>query len=96
MVKGTRNGKTETYFDNLKMLPVYINCAQLENGDYDCRLLKFSDVLKDAASDAPKYHLTPEERADLPRLANVVLKTILLPADPGTVLGDDYPFFKED
>lgn len=96
LVKGTRNGKTETYFDNLKMLPVYINCAQLENGDYDCRLLKFSDVLKDAASDAPKYHLTPEERADLPRLANVVLKTILLPADPGTVLGDDYPFFKED
>ena len=77
IVKGSfgSSGVTETRITNLKMLPIYILNEKLQDGIFDCRILKFHDVLKNPK----KYGLTELEREQLPHLNDVVLHEILLP-----------------
>lgn len=75
LVKGIgAQGQRETRLSCLRVLPVYILCQEKEGEEYDCRLLPFRDVIQNE-----QWGLTDEERADLPRLENTVLKRILMP-----------------
>lgn len=80
ITKGELNGRTHTYVNDFKILPLYILMAADENNEYDCRLLKFKHVLEDKKDQNGnyKYSLTKEEREDVPRLKEI-LYNILLP-----------------
>ncbi len=80
VTKGTRNGKSETYMHDLQVLPVYILAEEKSEDEYDCRLLRFYNVLADTKGGAPyRYGLDDGERKDAPRLYNKVWKQILMP-----------------
>lgn len=84
IVKGRdKSGRQAVYITELKVLPVYISCQELEGGRYDCRLLPFAQVLSDRTL---QERLTEEERRDLPRLEQEVWKKILLPQEFGKIL----------
>lgn len=93
VVKGLQDGKPAAVVTGLKVLPVYIMASEMKGGTempssssnrsecdaYDCRLLKFKEVLEDTKKGAP-YHYPLEEtdRKDVLRL-DKVLHRILLP-----------------
>ncbi|RUR30137.1 CapA family protein [Vreelandella andesensis] len=60
---------------NLKALPIYIVNAKRDDGSYDCRIVKFDDVLKDPDG----YGLTELEKSQLPHLEEKVWNDILSP-----------------
>lgn len=87
IVKGRFNGQKETKITNLKMLPVYILNEELPDKSYDCKILKFSNVLDDKGENNQyKYGLTKLERDQLTHLNEVVLKQILLPENHNEIL----------
>lgn len=89
LVKGMEGGREKTFVTGLKMLPVYIMAAETGEEGYDFRLLKFADVLEDGESGGTyRYPLSTEDRADLPRLKEILYQ-ILLPEDAGEVLWMD-------
>lgn len=82
LAKGELDGETKTFIHNLKILPVYILNEKLPDGKYNCRILKFTNVLEDKKIDGKyKYGLTEWERGNLTHLNDVVLKKILLPKE---------------
>lgn len=89
IVKGKENGMDATYITNFKVLPVYMLSERLEDGSYNCRMLKFSHVLADTRADGIyQYGLTALEREQLPRLDEVVLRQILLPENQEGLLAE--------
>lgn len=64
-----------TSLANLKMLPMYIVNAPREDGSYDCRIVKFDDVL----DNSDRYGLTELEKSQLTHLNDRVLHGILVP-----------------
>ncbi len=87
ILKGRINGQAETNISNLKMLPIYILNEELPDKSYNCRLLKFNNVLEDAVGNNPnKYGLSKLEREQLTHLNEVVLKRLLLPNDKDGIL----------
>jgi len=81
-VKGTCGGTPAACIANLRMLPVYILASSDGTGRPEFRLVRFSDVLRDAQEPAGRrrFPLSEEARADLPRLKQI-LDTVLTPAD---------------
>ena len=78
VVKGTLNGKPCTQITNFKMMPVYILAEEKSDGTYDCRLLKFYNILNDKPVNGKyKYNLDPQMRKDLPRLEKLLYKIVL-------------------
>lgn len=78
--KGKLNGKDKSFIHNLQVLPLYILNEDLKNGSFNCRILKFSNVINDSLGQGNyKYGLTELERKNLAHLNNVILKKILLP-----------------
>jgi len=59
----------------LEALPIYIVNEKLANGDFNCRIVKFFDVLKDPDA----YGLTELEKSQLPHLRDKVWGGILSP-----------------
>lgn len=89
IAKGKENGADACYITNLRMLPVYMLCERLEGNRYNCRMLKFGDVLADTAEGGTyRYGLTARERAWLPHQEEVVLRRILLPEHHEGLLAD--------
>lgn len=68
-------GETGNFLDNLQALPIYIVNQELSHNRYDCRIVKFEDVLKDPDG----YGLTELEKSQLPHLEEKVWKDILSP-----------------
>lgn len=68
-------GETRTHLANLDALPLYIANVQREDGNWDCRIVKFADVL----ADPDGYGLTDLAKSQLPHLNDVVWKRILAP-----------------
>lgn len=60
---------------NLQALPIYIVNSDLGDGRYDCRIVKFENVL----ADPDGYGLTDREKSELPHLRDVVWDKILAP-----------------
>lgn len=86
VAKGERNGKPATLVRDLKVMPVYIMCSEKANGNYDCRLVRFYNILADQLEGTRRhYSLDPEKRRDLPRLERLLYK-IVLPRDYGGIL----------
>lgn len=80
IVKGILNEEEQTQITNLEILPIYILNEKISDTNYNCRLLKFSNVLEDKEIDGKyKYGLTELEREQLKHLNQVVLRKILLP-----------------
>lgn len=77
----TRTG-TRTYLANLKMLPIYLVNAKRDDGSFDCRIVRFSDV----CADPDGYGLTPREKSELAHLRDEVLHGILLPREGKSIL----------
>lgn len=89
IVKGILNGVEETRISNLQMLPIYILNEKISDKVYNCRLLKFSDVLNDKEEGGKyKYGLTKLERSQLQYLNEVVLSKILLPKIHNGILAE--------
>lgn len=65
----------DAYVANVRALPLYIANIEREDGTYDCRILKFFDVLADPG----RYGLTPLAQSQLPHLHDVVWTKILSP-----------------
>lgn len=72
--KGQVAGKEKVIVTGLKMLPVYIMCKENEDGSFDCRLLKFYNVLEDKKE---AYPLERKLRKDLPRLEKLLYNIVL-------------------
>ncbi|MBE0402731.1 CapA family protein [Halomonas citrativorans] len=60
---------------NLKALPIYIANAKRDDDSYDCRIVKFHDVLKTP----DEYGLTELEKSQLPHLEEKVWHAVLSP-----------------
>ncbi|MGS2745247.1 CapA family protein [Halomonas sp. LS-001] len=60
---------------NLQALPIYIVNEKLNSSRYDCRIVKFDDVLRNPDG----YGLTELEKSQLPHLEEKVWKDILSP-----------------
>lgn len=89
IAKGKENGTDVCYITDLRILPVYMLNEQIEGGRYNCRMLRFSDVLADTgASGTYRYGLTAREREWLPHQAEVVLHQILLPENHEGLLAE--------
>jgi len=84
IVKGhvVSSGMPETRITNLKLLPIYIVNEEKNDGSFDCRIVKFNEVL----NNPDKYGLTHLERTQLPHLNDVVLHEILLPKQHANLL----------
>lgn len=67
--------KSDTRITNLQLLPVYILNEKLPDGRFNCRILKFHEVLENPEN----YGLTELEKEQLPHLNDIVLHEILLP-----------------
>ncbi|MGY4877674.1 CapA family protein [Vreelandella aquamarina] len=63
------------YYANLQVLPIYIVNEHLGGKRYDCRIVKFDDVLRNPDG----YGLTELEKSQLPHLEEKVWKDILSP-----------------
>lgn len=80
IVKGKFNHMENTFITNLQFLPIYILNEKIADGSYNCRLLKFDNVMEDTGENGTfKYGLTKFEREQLPHLNEIVLHKILLP-----------------
>ena len=78
VVKGMLEGQERTLITDFKMMPVYIMAEEKEDGTYDCRLLKFYNILNDKPVNGKyKYNLDPQMRKDLPRLEKLLYKIVL-------------------
>ena len=78
VVKGMLEGQERTLITEFKMMPVYIMAEEKEDGTYDCRLLKFYNILNDKPVNGKyKYNLDPQMRKDLPRLEKLLYKIVL-------------------
>lgn len=89
IVKGLVEGKETTVITDLKMMPVYMLNEQIQGDVYDCRMLKFSDVMADNGENGKYvYNIPAEDRAQLPHLDDVVLRQILLPENYQNILVD--------
>lgn len=65
----------KVFRQHIKSLPIYIVNQHLGGKRYDCRIVKFEDVLKDPDG----YGLTELEKSQLPHLEEKVWKDILSP-----------------
>ncbi len=63
------SNKTETRITNLKLLQIYIVNEEKNDGSFDCRIVKFDEVL----DNPDKYELTELEKRQLPHLNDGVL-----------------------
>ena len=72
------------YLANLRVLPMYIVNARRDDGTFDCRIVKFADVLADPGG----YGLTDLERDQLPHLDETLLRGRLLPRDAAGLLAE--------
>ena len=88
-VKGTLEGKSRTVLTDLRILPVYILASRQDDGRYDFRLLRFSNILRDRPDENGRYRypLADWEREDLPRLQDLFTR-ILLPLEPGSLIAE--------
>lgn len=62
-------------WDNVETLPLYIVNAPLDDGRFDCRIVRFESVL----ADPDGFGLTASEKSELTHLRDVVWKKILAP-----------------
>lgn len=76
--KGKIGGKNKSLMHDLEILPIYILNEDLKDGRFNCRILKFKNVLEDQAGKC-KYGLTELERENLSHLNKIVLNKILIP-----------------
>lgn len=82
--KGRQGGVEKTLMHDLRVLPIYLLNRELEDGSFDCRILRFSDVLEDSKGKKnQKYQLTDRELRDLEHLETVVLGSIIMPENAG-------------
>ncbi|WP_027965648.1 CapA family protein [Halomonas halocynthiae] len=74
-IKKNSDEEKGCYLANLQTLPIYLINAQREEGGYDCRIVKFDNVIKNP----DKYNLSKLEISQLPHLKNNVWNGILAP-----------------
>ena len=78
VVKGEVDGKKKTYIQDFKMLPAYIMCTEKEDETYDCRILRFYNILADKKVNGQyRYALDAKKRKDLPRLEKLLYRIVL-------------------
>ena len=60
------------------MLPAYIMCTEKEDETYDCRILRFYNILADKKVNGQyRYALDAKKRKDLPRLEKLLYRIVL-------------------
>ncbi|MBB4866267.1 poly-gamma-glutamate synthesis protein (capsule biosynthesis protein) [Pseudomonas nitritireducens] len=67
--------RQDSYISALKVLPIYIVNEDLHNGKFNCRIVKFQNVLDNPDA----YGLTDIEKSQLPHLRDKVWNEILSP-----------------
>jgi poly-gamma-glutamate synthesis protein (capsule biosynthesis protein) len=70
-----KHGQEKAYVSNLQALPIYILNAKRADGTFDCRILKFENVLREPE----RYGLSALEKSQLPHLRDKVWNDILAP-----------------
>lgn len=90
LVKGRLKDQEKTLIDALEILPLYLMSEDLGGGRYNCQILPFYQVLKDAKEGRAAYNLTHSEKEHLPHLEEV-LRKLIIPQNYGHLLVKKLP-----